>query len=44
MRECYVRGNCIKYLRIPDEVIEKVKEEDAFGKCRPTHPPNPRKK
>ncbi|RDD41772.1 putative U6 snRNA-associated Sm-like protein LSm4 [Trichoplax sp. H2] len=27
MPECYLRGNMIKYLRIPDEVIDMVKEE-----------------
>jgi len=27
MPECYVRGNTIKYLRIPDEVIDLVQEE-----------------
>ena len=27
MPECYVRGSTIKYLRIPDEVIDMVKEE-----------------
>ena len=26
--ECYVRGNSIKYLRIPDEVVTMVSEED----------------
>lgn len=27
MPECYIRGSTIKYLRIPDEVIDLVKEE-----------------
>ena len=27
MPECYIRGSTIKYLRIPDEVIEMVKED-----------------
>ena len=27
MPECFIRGNNIKYLRIPEEVIEKVKED-----------------
>ncbi|UYV80317.1 LSM4 [Cordylochernes scorpioides] len=27
MAECYIRGSTIKYLRIPDEVIDMVKEE-----------------
>lgn len=29
MPECYIRGSTIKYLRIPDEVIDMVKEESA---------------
>ena len=29
MNECYVRGSTIKYLRIPDEVIDMVKEENT---------------
>ncbi|XP_043197598.1 U6 snRNA-associated Sm-like protein LSm4 isoform X2 [Amphibalanus amphitrite] len=33
MPECYVRGSTIKYLRIPDEVIDLVKEE-VVGKGR----------
>jgi hypothetical protein len=28
MPECYIRGNSIKYLRIPDEVIDLVVEEE----------------
>eukprot|EP00897_Mesotaenium_endlicherianum_P002211 jgi/Mesen1/2017/ME000148S01120 len=27
MPECYIRGNTIKYLRVPDEVIDKVQDE-----------------
>lgn len=27
--EAYVRGNNIKYLRLPDEIIETVKEQQA---------------
>ncbi|EEB11846.1 conserved hypothetical protein [Pediculus humanus corporis] len=27
MPECYIRGSTIKYVRIPDEVIDMVKEE-----------------
>ncbi|KAJ8760455.1 hypothetical protein K2173_015122 [Erythroxylum novogranatense] len=27
MPKCYIRGNAIKYLRVPDEVIDKVQEE-----------------
>lgn len=33
MPECYIRGSTIKYLRIPDEVIDMVKE-DAIVKGR----------
>lgn len=33
MPECYIRGSTIKYLRIPDEVIDMVKE-DAIAKSR----------
>lgn len=29
MPECYIRGSTIKYLRIPDEVIDMVKEESV---------------
>ncbi|KAI6859388.1 hypothetical protein KC323_g6602 [Hortaea werneckii] len=27
--ECYVRGNNIKYLRVPDEIVDAVKEQQA---------------
>ncbi|XP_017775818.1 PREDICTED: U6 snRNA-associated Sm-like protein LSm4 [Nicrophorus vespilloides] len=30
MPECYIRGSTIKYLRIPDEVIDMVKEETSM--------------
>lgn len=33
MPECYIRGSTIKYLRIPDEVIDMVKE-DVMAKSR----------
>lgn len=33
MPECYIRGSTIKYLRIPDEVIDMVKE-DVQAKAR----------
>lgn len=33
MNECYIRGSTIKYLRIPDEVIDLVKE-DVQAKTR----------
>lgn len=28
MPEAYVRGNTLKYLRVPDEVLDKAKESD----------------
>ena len=28
MPECYVRGNTIKYLRIPDEIIDQVSVDE----------------
>lgn len=34
MPECFIKGSMIKYLRIPDEVIDKVKEEAVKGKSR----------
>lgn len=34
MPECYIRGSTIKYLRIPDEVIDMVKEETNKGRGR----------
>lgn len=30
--ECYIRGNCIKYLRIPDEIIDTVAEEEQTNR------------
>ena len=29
MAECYIRGSTIKYLRIPDEVLENYKEDSS---------------
>ncbi|CAG8584349.1 9160_t:CDS:2 [Paraglomus occultum] len=29
LSECYIRGNTIKYLRVPDEIIEMVREDAA---------------
>jgi len=29
LSECYIRGNSIKYLRIPDEIIDMVQEEEV---------------
>ncbi|CAL8088156.1 unnamed protein product [Calicophoron daubneyi] len=34
MPECYIRGSIIKYLRIPDEVIDKVKEDVQLSRSR----------
>ena len=34
MAECYIRGNTIKYLRVPDEVIDKVQQETFTRKDR----------
>lgn len=28
MSECYIRGSTIKYMRIPDEVVENYKEDN----------------
>ncbi|KAJ3687776.1 hypothetical protein LUZ61_016940 [Rhynchospora tenuis] len=33
MPECYIRGNTIKYLRVPDEVIDKVQEETSKNRA-----------
>ena len=30
--QCYIRGNSIKYLRIPDEIIDMVAEEEESRK------------
>lgn len=32
LNETYIRGNTIKYLRVPDEVIDKVKEETRIAR------------
>ena len=32
LKECYIRGNSIKYLRIPDEIIDLVQEEEISAK------------
>mmetsp|Transcript_21156 Transcript_21156/g.25008 ORF Transcript_21156/g.25008 Transcript_21156/m.25008 type:complete len:143 (+) Transcript_21156:14-442(+) len=29
LNECYIRGNSIKYLRIPEDVIDEVVEEES---------------
>lgn len=41
MPECYIRGSTIKYLRIPDEVIDMVKEDvQAKSRNRTNDGPN----
>ncbi|XP_051123666.1 sm-like protein LSM4 [Andrographis paniculata] len=35
MPECYIRGNTIKYLRVPDEVIDKVEETKSRSDRKP---------
>ncbi|KAK6346697.1 RNA processing protein [Orbilia brochopaga] len=35
--EAYVRGNNIKYLRVPDEIIEMVKEQQAAAAASGDH-------
>eukprot|EP01031_Cornospumella_fuschlensis_P048030 gene48030-58831_t len=30
--ECYIRGNSIKYLRVPDEIINAVAEEEQASR------------
>uniref|UniRef100_A0A1X7TNS0 U6 snRNA-associated Sm-like protein LSm4 n=2 Tax=Amphimedon queenslandica TaxID=400682 RepID=A0A1X7TNS0_AMPQE len=42
MPECFIRGSMTKYLRIPDEVIDKVKEE-AFKPRGPRPGGGPRR-
>ncbi len=32
--ECYIRGNSIKYLRIPEEVLATVPEDSKEGKSK----------
>ncbi|RUO96735.1 hypothetical protein BC936DRAFT_141538 [Jimgerdemannia flammicorona] len=27
--ECYIRGNTIKYLRVPEEIIDMVKDDEV---------------
>jgi small nuclear ribonucleoprotein (snRNP)-like protein len=41
MPECYIRGNTIKYLRVPDEVIDKVQEETVKRSGKLTSIPLP---
>mmetsp|Transcript_5131 Transcript_5131/g.6979 ORF Transcript_5131/g.6979 Transcript_5131/m.6979 type:complete len:136 (-) Transcript_5131:229-636(-) len=37
LSECYVRGSSIKYLRLPEEVIDNVPEDDSY-KYRSSRP------
>ncbi|KAL1585543.1 U6 snRNA-associated Sm-like protein LSm4 [Cladosporium halotolerans] len=32
--ECYVRGNNVKYLRVPDEIVDIVKEQQASAQAQ----------
>ncbi|KAM0693042.1 hypothetical protein Q7P36_007599 [Cladosporium allicinum] len=32
--ECYVRGNNVKYLRVPDEIVDIVKEQQATAQAQ----------
>jgi len=41
MPECYIRGSTIKYLRIPDEVIDMVKEENLQKQQQARRGPRP---
>ena len=41
MPETYIRGNTIKYLRVPDEVIDKVKDESFRREGALLSPPYP---
>ncbi|KAH9282123.1 U6 snRNA-associated Sm-like protein LSm4 [Echinococcus granulosus] len=34
MPECFIRGSIIKYLRIPEDVIDKVKEDMQASRVR----------
>mmetsp|Transcript_19734 Transcript_19734/g.27742 ORF Transcript_19734/g.27742 Transcript_19734/m.27742 type:complete len:98 (-) Transcript_19734:16-309(-) len=29
MPECYIRGSSVKYLRLPEDVVDKVPEDDG---------------
>lgn len=29
LTDCYIRGNSVKYLRLPDDVVDKVPEDDG---------------
>ncbi|KAL5968081.1 putative U6 snRNA-associated Sm-like protein LSm4 [Taenia solium] len=38
MSECFIRGSIIKYLRIPEDVIDKVKEDMQASRVRNRDP------
>lgn len=38
LNECYIRGNSIKYLRIPEDVIDQVVEEEMKSDPRKITP------
>jgi len=31
LNECYIRGSSIKYLRLPDEAVDRVVEEESIN-------------
>eukprot|EP00585_Thalassiosira_rotula_P005598 CAMPEP_0196148464 /NCGR_PEP_ID=MMETSP0910-20130528/27786_1 /TAXON_ID=49265 /ORGANISM="Thalassiosira rotula, Strain GSO102" /LENGTH=60 /DNA_ID=CAMNT_0041411175 /DNA_START=211 /DNA_END=390 /DNA_ORIENTATION=+ len=31
LNECYIRGSSIKYLRLPEEAVERAKKEEQEG-------------
>eukprot|EP01023_Acetabularia_acetabulum_P018797 TRINITY_DN1950_c1_g1_i1.p3 TRINITY_DN1950_c1_g1~~TRINITY_DN1950_c1_g1_i1.p3 ORF type:complete len:135 (-),score=33.43 TRINITY_DN1950_c1_g1_i1:260-664(-) len=35
MGEAYIRGNTVKYIRVPDEALEKAQEESQKKQVRP---------
>eukprot|EP01024_Parvocaulis_polyphysoides_P068329 TRINITY_DN8309_c2_g1_i2.p2 TRINITY_DN8309_c2_g1~~TRINITY_DN8309_c2_g1_i2.p2 ORF type:complete len:149 (+),score=24.40 TRINITY_DN8309_c2_g1_i2:38-448(+) len=35
MPEAYIRGNTVKYIRVPDEALEKAQEESQKKQVRP---------
>ena len=50
IKECFIRGNTIKYLRVPEEIAEKVrihaekKRQRNFNQSEPTKKPFMNKK
>ena len=37
LNECYIRGSSIKYLRLPEEAVERVVEEEQGGRGQHWH-------